>query len=134
MPTANLLNMLSRRTPAIVIGSLCVAVVAYWIEAPAWLPYGLAIGLAALALVLMARRHRRPAVVENSDDGGWLAQELAGNGSPSGTYPLGFCAVVTIALTGFQETYALPGWAALLLIAAWAMANANYPREDGGSG
>lgn len=113
----------------IVIVSLCVALLASWVEAPLWLPYGLAIALACLALVLMAKR-RRPSVEADAGDGGWLAQELAGNGSPSGTYPLGFCAVVTIALTGFQDAYSMPGWAALALTAAWAVANASYPAKD----
>lgn len=119
----------SRRTPRIVIVSLCAALVGYWVEVPVWLPYGLAIALACLALTLLAKRRRRPSVQADAGDSGWLAQELAGNGSPSGTYPLGFCAVVTIALTGFDDAYAMPGWAALALTAAWAIANARYPAE-----
>lgn len=130
MQRASLLGELSRRVPAIVTVSLCAALLLYWVEAPAWLPYGLAIGLACIALVMMARRKRPPATNPDAADSGWLAQELAGNGSPSGTYPLGFCAVVTIALTGFQEAYAMPAWAALGLIAAWAIANARYPTGD----
>lgn len=127
---SNVIEELSCRAPTIVISSLCVAIIAYWVETPVWLPYGLAIGLGCMALVLMSRRQRRPANKADEGDAGWLAQELAGNGSPSGTYPLGFCAVVTIALTGFQGAYALPAWAALALIAAWAVANARYPTGD----
>jgi len=123
------LDEVSRRTPTILIVSLCAALVGYWVEAPVWLPYGLAIALACLAVVLMSKRRPRPSVDADAGDSGWLAQELAGNGSPSGTYPLGFCAVVTIALTGFQDAYATPGWAALALTAAWAIANARYPTE-----
>ena len=129
MRRASILDEVSRRTPTILIVSLCAALVGYWVEAPVWLPYGLAIALACLAVVLMAKRRPRPSVDADAGDSGWLAQELAGNGSPSGTYPLGFCAVVTIALTGFQDAYATPGWAALALTAAWAIANARYPTE-----
>jgi len=114
----------------IVMVSLCAELVGYWVEAPVWLPYGLAAALACQALILMAKRRRRPSVDADAADSGWLAQELAGNGSPSGTYPLGFCAVVAIALTGFQDAYAMPGWAALALTAAWAVANASYPAKD----
>lgn len=130
MPRTSFSDGISSRTPLVVIVSLCVSLIANWIAAPVWLPYGLAIVLGCMALVLMARRSRPPAADADSDNSGWLAQELAGNGSPSGTYPLGFCAVVTIALTGFQDAYALPGWAALAVIAAWAIANARYPTED----
>jgi hypothetical protein len=134
MRGASVLGELSRRTPLIVVVSLCVAIVADWVEAPVWLPYGLAIGLAGMALMFMARRNHRPAADPDSEDTGWLAQELAGNGSPSGTYPLAFCAVVAIALNGFQEAYSAPGWVALVLIAAWAMANARYPANDEADG
>src|SRR5689334_4345267 len=114
---------LSRRAPTIVIVSLCVALLAYWAEAPTWLPYGLAAALAGLAIILMAMRDRR--TFRSGTDGqdtGWFANELAGYGSPPGTYPLGFFAIVMLGLTGFAGPYALPAWAALALIAAWAIA------------
>ena len=135
MQTAITLEQLSRRTPRLVVVGLCTALVAYWSEAPLWLPYALAAISAGLAVILLATRNRAigPAETE-SEDTGWLAQELAGNGSPSGTYLLGFSAVVTIALTGVQGAYSLPGWAALLLIAAWAAANARYPANDSSEG
>jgi len=131
MRDAFTLEQLSRRTPRLVVVGLCTALVAYWSEAPLWLPYALAAISAGLAVILLATRNRAigPAETE-SEDTGWLAQELAGNGSPSGTYLLGFSAVVTIALTGVQGAYSLPGWAALLLIAAWAAANARYPSDE----
>lgn len=135
MRTAFTLEQLSRRTPRLVVVSLCAALVAYWTEAPLWLPYALATISAGLAVILLATRNRAIGpVATDSDDAGWLAQELAGNGSPSGTYLLGFSAVVTIALTGVQGAFALPGWAALLLIAAWAVVNARYPVDDGSEG
>ena len=37
------MDALSRRAPSIVIGTLCAALVAYWAEAPLWVPYGLAV-------------------------------------------------------------------------------------------
>ena len=131
MRRASLFDELSRRVPAIVAAALCAALVADWLEAPAWLPYGLAIGLVGLALVMMARRRRPPADAEETS---WLDRELAGNGSPPGTYLLGFFGVVTVALTGFQGAYALPGWAALALTAAWAVANASDAPREGAEG
>lgn len=131
MRRGQVLQGFSRRAPTIVIVSLCVALLAYWTEAPLWLPHGLAIALVVLALILMATRNHAP--IGTTKDGGdtnWLTNELAGNGSPSGTYPLGFFAIVMLALTGFEGAYALPAWAALALIAAWAVANAHYPPAD----
>ena len=131
MRDAITLEQLSRRTPRLVVVSLCTALVACWTEAPLCLPYALATISGSLAVILLATRNRAISPAETEcDDAGWLAQELAGNGSPSGTYLLGFSAVVTIALTGVQDAYALPGWAALLLIAAWAVANARYPSDE----
>lgn len=129
MGRVGLSNTVSRRVPAIVTGALGAALLAEWANAPVWLPYGLALILAALAVVVLARRERR-ALASEADEGSWLDQELAGNGSPPGTYPLAFFGVVTIALTGFEGAYALPGWASLALIAAWAAANARYPSEE----
>ena len=135
MRDAITLEQLSRRTPRLLVVGLCTALVAYWSEAPLWLPYALAAISGGLALILLATRNRAIGPAETEpDEAGWLAQELAGNGSPSGTYLLGFSAVVTIALTGVQGAYALPGWAALLLTAAWAVANARYPIDDGPEG
>lgn len=130
MRRGQVLQGFSRRAPTIVISSLFVALLAYWTEAPFWLPHGLAIALVGLALILMATRHPRTGTTKDAGDANWLTNELAGNGSPSGTYPLGFFAIVTLALTGFEGAYALPAWAALALIAAWAVANAQYPPAD----
>jgi hypothetical protein len=132
MRGAVVLDELSRRTPVVVVVGLCAALLGYWTEAPLPLPYGLAVTLGGLALILMATRGRRRRLKRDMDSGetDWLAHELAGNGSPSGTYLLAFFDVVTIALTGFQGAYAMPGWAALALTAAWAIANAHYPSGD----
>ncbi len=132
MQGAFVLEELSRRTPMVLAIGLFTALLSYWTEAPLWLPYGLAVIFFGLALVLMATRGRRRRVRKDKDSGepDWLAHELAGNGSPSGTYVLGFFDVVTIALTGFHGAYAAPGWAGLALTAAWAIANAHYPSGD----
>lgn len=126
---------LSRRTPAIVTITLFIALVGYWADAPLWLPYGLAIIVGSLALVLMAARDRRAQVKTEEELGSnssasWIAHELAGKGSPSGSYLLAFFSLVTIMLTGFQGPYALPGWAGLALGAAWGITNARYPTDE----
>lgn len=136
MRDAIALEMLSRRAPMLVVVNLCAALPGYWTQVSTWLPYGLAITSAILALVLMATSYRRRQrrTEKKSRNTGWLSHELGGTGSPSGTYPLVFFCVVTIALTGFQGAYALPAWAGLALTAAWAIVNAHYPPEDGPGG
>lgn len=129
-------DALSRRTPTIVAISLCAALGFYWAEVPEALPYALAIALCALALVLMATRDRRRRFIPDSEPDDdkpktWIAQELAGQGTPAGSYVLGFFALVTIWLTDIQAAYALPAWGALALTVAWSIANARY-RSDGG--
>lgn len=137
MPRSTLLDALSTRAPMIVVATSCAALVGYWAAVPLWLPYALATVVGALALVVMATRDRRAQLdaddnPANSGGKGWLAQELAGKGSPSGSYLLGFLALVTIVLTGFQGAYALPAWAGLGLAAAYGIANARYPAEEEG--
>jgi H+/Cl- antiporter ClcA len=130
------LDALSERAPVIVVVTQCAALVVYWVNAPSWLPYGLAVIVGSLALVLMAARGRRPQFASNEDLGlnsskDWIAQELAGKGTPQGFYLLGFFGFVTIMLTGFQGAYATPAWAAFALGAAWGIANARYTTGDG---
>jgi hypothetical protein len=131
-----ILKELSRRVPVGVSIVLGAALLAYWAGAALWLPRGLAIGSGSLALVLIATRDRRRWIETETESGdrAWFANELAGSGSPSGTSPLAFFAMVTIALTGFEGAYALPGWAALGLVAAWATANAHYPSGESTDG
>jgi hypothetical protein len=131
-----ILDALSTRAPTIVVVTLCAALVGYWTDAPLWLPYGLATIVGALALVQMAARNRRgrSAIAEepeSSTNKSWIAHELAGNGSASGSYLLGFFALVTLMLTGVSGAYAMPAWAALALAAAWGIANARYPTGEG---
>ena len=128
-------DALSRRAPAIVVVTLCAALVAYWADVPVWLPYGLATVVGSLAVVVLAARNRRRplrAVDEagSDTDGNWIAQELAGNGSPSGFYVLEFFALVAIMLTGFEGPYATPAWAAFALGAAWGIANARFSSSE----
>lgn len=135
MRGSTILDALSKRAPIIVIITLCAALVIYWVDAPVWLPDGLAIIVGGFALVLMAARGRRTSFVpqEESDSStdSWIAQELAGNGTPSGFYVLEFFGLVTIMLTGFQGAYAMPSWAALALGAAWGITNARYTYGEG---
>ena len=126
---------LSRRAPTIVIVALCVALLSDWVEAPVWLATGLALIVAGLALVLFASKRRRQFGnaddLESSTGSGWLSHELAGRGSPAGSYVLGFFSILTIVLTGVQSPYAMPAWAALMLTIAWALVNASYPADEG---
>lgn len=131
MRSGSVLVLLSRRAPTIVIFTLVAALLGYWADAPLWLPYGIAIVAVSAALVLIAAR-RRVSIEEGSDsssDKSWIAQELAGKGSPPGSYVLGFFGVVTIALTGFRGAYATPARAGFALVAAWAISNAHYPAD-----
>ena len=129
-------DWLSRRAPIIVVVTLCTALGAYWLDAPLWLPYGLALIVGSMAIVVMAARDRRVHFKPEDELGStrnesWIAHELAGNGSPRGSYLLGFSALVAITLIGFQGAYALPAWAGLALAASWGIANARYPSGDG---
>ena len=118
----------------IVAVTLCASLVGYWADAPLWLPYGLAAIVGCLALIVMAGRdRRRPFNAEEPDsdtDGSWIAQELAGKGSPPGFYVLEFFGVATIMLTGVQGPYATPAWAAVALGAAWGIANARFSTDE----
>ena len=136
MRRSRILDALSKRAPAIVIVTLCSALGSYWLSAPLWLPECLAIIVAGLALVLMAARGRRAQFSGWESSGGssdknWIAQELAGNGTPAGFYLFGFFGCVTIMLTGVEGAYATPAWAALALAVAWGFANARYTDDDG---
>lgn len=125
------LQTFSRRTPKMVVISLCATLLAYWADAVLWLPYGLAAALVGLAVTIMAMRDRQSAGSSNDTrETDWLTNELAGYGSPPGTYPLGFLAIVTLGLTGFDSAYSLPAWAALLLIAARAVAERSAPPPE----
>lgn len=135
MSAATLIDRLSKRAPSIVVVTLCVSLLAAWINAPVWLPTTLAIGVASLALVLfLARGGPRPLEDQEglglANDRNWIAYELAGQGTPPGFYVLAFFGFVTIALTGFESPYAMPAWAAFALGIAWGIANRTYPADE----
>jgi hypothetical protein len=130
------LNKLSKRAPDIVIMTLCAALLGAWTGAPEWLAYGLAIivGLFALAVLATRGKRRHIHVVEETDaeqTTGWLDYELAGKGTPLGTYLLAFFAFVTAMLAGFDSPYGLLAWAGFALAVAWSAANAHFPVVPG---
>ncbi len=126
-----ILDALSKRAPTIVAMTLCAALLSYWVTAPVWLPDSLAVIVGGLAVVLLAARGRRAHFATEEEPGlngskDWIAQELAGKGTPPGFYVLGFFGFVTIMLTGFQGAYSMPSWAAFALGVAWGVTNARY--------
>lgn len=130
-----MIETLSKRAPSIVVCTLCISLIAAWINAPLWLPTTLAIAVGGLALLLFlarGRKHRLRSGDEpgDADEGSWVAYELAGQGTPPGFYVLAFFGIVTIALTGFQTPYARPAWAGFALGIAWGIANRTYPGNE----
>jgi hypothetical protein len=135
MRAGGILDRLSRRAPDIVIVTLCAALVGEWISVPVWLAKGAAIIVGCLALLLLATRKRRRAF-DPADDAGnarnktWIAYELAGKGTPPGSYLLGFFGFLTIVLTGFHSPYATLAWAGFALGVVWGIVNADYPVDE----
>lgn len=129
-------DVLSARAPAIVVVTLCAALVGYWADVPMWFPYGLATVVGSLTVVVLGARNRRRQLRGGDDlgsatEGNWIAQELSGNGSPPGFYVLEFFGLVTIMLTGFEGPYATPAWAGLALGTAWGIANGRFSSGEG---
>jgi hypothetical protein len=127
--------MLSKRAPRIVIFTLCAALVGEWISAPVWLVKGAAIIVGSLALLLLAARGRRHQFNTYDESGltqdrHWIAHELAGKGTPPGSYLLGFFGFLTILLTGFQSPCAMLAWAGFALGVVWGIVNAQYPADE----
>lgn len=130
-----MIDKLSKQAPSIEVCTLCAALLSAWIGAPEWLPIGLAIVVGSLALLLLAARGRRSDWPRDEEPGDeprktWMEYELAGKGTPPGAYILAFFGLVTVVLTGFQSTYAMPAWAALGLGIAWGIANRSYPADE----
>ena len=112
--------------PVIVIIALSAALVGAWTSAPIWLAKSAAIIVAGLALLLLAARKRRHLFDTTGEAGftnnsGWIAHELAGKGTPPGSYLLGFFGFLTIALTGFNSPYAMLAWAGFALDVVWGI-------------
>jgi hypothetical protein len=129
------LDALSKRSPVIVVLTLCVALLAAWTGAPVWLTNGLAIIVGGLALVLLASRGRRHQL--NTAEGAgvtrardWIDYELAGKGTPPGYYLIGFFGIVTILLIGLESPYSKLAWAGFLLGVVWGIVNARYPAGE----
>ena len=130
-----LIDKLSKHAPLIEVFTLCGALVAAWTNAPVWLPNTLAIVVGSLALMLFAARGQRGSLKSTEELGfarntHWIEYELAGKGTPPGSYVLAFFGLITIALTGFQSAYARPAWAGFALGFVWGLANRTYPIDD----
>ena len=125
-----MIDALSKRAPSIVVFTLGAALVLAWANAPLWMPTALAAVVGGLALLLFAARGGRSARRGAEDERNWVAWELAGKGTPPGSYLLGFFGFVTIMLTGIQSSYAMPAWAGLALGLVWGIANRHYPAEE----
>ena len=129
------LDMLSKRAPLIVVFTLCAALVSAWTSAPLWLSDSLTIIVGSLALLLLVSRGRRNQFKTTKElgftrAGDWIAYELAGKGSPSCFYLLGFFGVLTIMITGVDSPYAKLAWAGFALGVVWGIVNARYPADD----
>ena len=59
MRAGEILDMLSKRAPALVLLTLCAALLGAWTSAPIWLAKGPAIIVGSLALLLLLARGRR---------------------------------------------------------------------------
>ena len=128
-----MIDTLSKRAPSIVVFTLCAALLGAWFGVPAWLPTALAVVVGCVALLLFAarvRRHQPDTSLEEDSPRSWIQYELAGNGTPPGSYVLAFFGFLTIVLTGFQSAYAMPAWAGFALGIVWGLANRTYPAGD----
>ena len=125
-----MIDAFSRRAPSIVVFTLIAALLLAWVGAPVWMATALAVVIAGLTLLLFAARGGRNARRGLEDERNWVAWELAGKGTPPGSYLLACFGFVTIMLTGIQSSYSLPAWAGLALGIVWGISNRHYPAED----
>lgn len=129
-------DKLSKRVPSIVALTFCAALLVAWIGAPVWLSNALAIIVGGLAFLLLAGRGRRRQF-KNPEDLGIkdvIAYELAGEGTPRGSYLLGFFGFLTLMLIGFQSPYRMPAFAGIALTLVWGFVNARYPEDENTAG
>lgn len=130
MQFSSLIDLLSKRAPSLVAYVLCISLLCAWLRAPVWAVTGLAVGIGALALVLFAMRGGGSMARGASDGRSWIAWEVAGQGTPPGSYLLAFFSFLTVFVIGFESAYARPAWAALALAIAWGIANRQYPADE----
>jgi len=128
------IDELSRLAPAIVIVVLIAAIIGAWTNGLPLLFNALAIGVGALALVLLlarGMRHMRPKEsLGFTRNQSVLAYEFAGKGGmPRGAYFLGLAGLVTIVICNFDTPYAKLAAAGFALFVAWLRANIRYPAD-----
>jgi hypothetical protein len=129
-----LIDDLSRWAPTIVIVALVLAVVGDWTNGSASLFNALAVGVGALAFLLLVTRgmrHMRPKEsLGFTRHQSVIAYELAGKGGmPRGSYVLGIAAIVTVFGCGFDTPYGKLAAAGFALTVAWLRASICYPAD-----
>jgi len=117
-----------------VIAVLVIALVGAWTKGSASLFSALSLVVGCLALVLLVTRgmrHMRPKEsLGFTRNQSWFANELAGKGMPRGSYVLGFAAILTMFVCGFQSAYGTLAFAAFALAVAWVRANVRNPADS----
>ena len=129
-----MIDALSKRAPSIVAYVLGISLLFALLGAPDWAATALAVTVGGLALLLFAARGGRHEGRGGNGDRNWLASEVAGHGTPPGSYLLAFFSFLAAFLIGFESAYARPAWAALALAIVWGIANRRYPAEDEAEG
>jgi hypothetical protein len=127
---SSLIDAVSKRSPSIVVYTLGVSLLCAWVGAPVWAVTALGVVIAGLALLLLAARGGGHPGRGINHDRNWLAWEVAGQGTPPGSYLLAFFGFLAIFLIGFDSAYARPAWAAFALAIAWGIANRQYPADE----
>ena len=130
MQFSSMIDALSKRAPSIVAYVLGISLLLAWVGAPVWAVTAIAVVIGGLALLLFAARGGRHEGRGGSGDRNWIASEVAGHGTPPGSYLLAFFSFLTVFLIGFQSAYARPAWAAFALAIVWGIANRQYPADE----
>lgn len=128
--SAGIFDELSKRVPSIVALTFCAALLVAWTGAPVWLSDALAIIVVGLALLLLAGRGRRREFKSPAGIKQVIEYELAGEGTPRGSYLLGFFGFLTLMLIGFQSPYRMPAFSGIALTLVWGFVNARYPQDE----
>lgn len=110
--------------------TFCAALLVAWTGAPVWLSDALAIIVVGLALLLLAGRGRRREFKSPAGIKQVIEYELAGEGTPRGSYLLGFFGFLTLMLIGFQSPYRMPAFSGIALTLVWGFVNARYPEDE----